>query len=465
MPPFIDRSSELAALRARFARPSSFSLVYGQRRVGKTWLLRHLLQDHRGSAYFLADESTSRHLLARFLADLAAAGFLPTAAGIDDWGTALTFACQGAAVADRPLRLVLDECQYLFAAEPALPSILQRVWDEHRDRIALHLVLCGSALGTLARLGDVGQPLHGRFDLRLRLDPFSYREAALFAPSWCRAERFRLYGVFGGLARHLAEVDPDYSLAENACAAILAPLAPLHEAVPDLLRTEHLSSRPDADAVLAAIGQGETGFCAIASRAGLSQSRADYVLKELLALGLIVRVARAGDREGSRYARYRCADPFTGSWYRFVRPNRGALQGTPPEVIWQERIAPELENRMGPVFEQIALQAIAGGALGAEVGPVDAAAPWWSRDGHTELDLVVSAGTTRICCECKWRGGGRADLDALRQLRAHVERHPQLGGRGDVRLCLVSGGGFTPRVVQVADAEGVLLLGPEGLLP
>jgi len=54
---------------------------------------------------------------------------------------------------------------------------------------------------------------------------------------------------------------------------------------------------------------------------------------------------------------------------------------------------------------------------------------------------------------------------ALRRLRHHVARHPSLGGRSDVRLCLVSGGGFTPRVVQVASAEVVLLLGPERLLP
>lgn len=465
MPTLVDRHAELRALNDRRARTSSFALVYGQRRTGKTFLLQHALEGSPDLVYFMADESTAASLLARLWADLGAAGRAPVATVPADWATALTLVAQQATLEGRPLTLVLDECQYLIDAEPALPSVLQRIWDQHRHRMPLHLVLCGSALGTLERLGDVAQPLHGRFDLKLKLRAFDYANAAGFVPGWPRGDQLRLYGVFGGLARHLAEVDPARSLADNVQRAILDPHAPLHDAAPELLRSERLSSRAEADAVLAAVAAGENTFGAIAARAGISGNRADYVIKELLELEILERVGRWGDREGSRYTRYRCADPFTRFWFRFVAPNRSALNSAGPERVWSERVAPRLDDHMGAIFEMVARQAALAGVLGPRLGSIDEAAPWWSRDGRTEIDLILRAGRDVLAVECKWRGQGEVDLRALRQLRDHVSRQPSLGGDPDVRLCLFSAGGFAPALRQVAEAEGILLVGPEVLLP
>lgn len=469
MTDFVDRQRELAALHDRFARRSSFALVYGQRRVGKTFMLQHAVAGLPDAIYFVADESTSSSLLRRFHAAVARAGRggpAWTAIPPTDWGALLTLLAQQTAVDDRPVTLVLDECQYLLAAEPALASILQRIWDEFGVRGRLHLVLCGSALGTLAALGEVGQPLHGRFDLRLKVQAFGYREAALFAPGWARAERFRLYGVFGGLARHLAEVRRDEALAASAVRSIVDPLGALHEAPLDLLRAERLSGQAEANALLAAVAHGENQFNALAARAGLTASRTDYVLKELLELEVLRKEVRYGDRPGSRYARYRCTDPFTAFWFRLIRPNRGALIGATPAGVWADRIAPRLDDHMGRIFEQIVWQALTRSPLVHDpLGPVDEVAPYWSRDGQHEVDLVARCGDTSLFVECKWRPNGEVDLPDLQQLRSHVAAFPQKRLPGPTRLALATAGGFTDRLRQVAEAEGVLLFGPGELLP
>lgn len=457
---FVDRTSEIAALREAFARPSSFTLVYGQRRTGKTFLLQHVLRDEPDVVYFLADETTSPTLLERFRVEATRPGVDP----VGDWGAALTLLVQEAVLRDRRLVLVLDEFQYLLAAEPAVASILQRIWDTWHVRASLHLVLCGSALGTLARLGDSGQPLHGRFDLRMRLSPFPVRQASEFVASWPRHERLRAYGVFGGLARHLATIDESRNLGENVARRVLSPFGVLHEAPLDMLRTEHVSSRSDADAVLAAVAAGETGFGAIASRTGLSSSRLDYVLKELSALELVRREPRFGDTPGTRHVRYRCADPFVAFWFRLVRPNRGALQSAEPLRVWNERIAPRLDDHLGPVFEQMVRQAVLAGALSDTLGLVDEAASFWSRDGRTEIDLVARAGDRVAFVECKWRASADADLDALKQLKDHLSRYPRRDEAAEARLVLASPTGFTERLRAVAAAEGVVLLGAREIL-
>lgn len=464
---FIDRERELAALRDRLARPASLSLVYGQRRTGKTFLLQHLLGDHPGCVYFLADESTGPSLLDRFRAELRWAGRLELA-GADagaGWGAVLTLLAQEVALRQRPLVLVLDEVQYLFEAEPSLPTVLQRLWDAFRHRAPLHLILCGSALGTLARLGEAEQPLHGRFDLRLELTPFTYAQAACFAPAWSRRDRLRLYGTFGGLARHLAELRPEHPLEDNLVRAVLDHLGPLHEAALDLLRTERLSSLAEASAVLGAIALGESSFGRIAARAGLKAARLHSLLKELQALRLVRRETRFGDRPGSRYTRYRCEDPFVDLWFRLVAPNRGALMGQSAERVFEQRISPRLDERMGPVFERIVRDAVLRGALGPEIGLADEAAPHWSRDGQTEIDLVARAGRRVLLLKCKWQGSGLTGLKALHQLRDHASRYAGPRGETGPTLGLASGGGFTEPLRAAARLGELVLLGPSELLP
>lgn len=459
----IDRERELEALATCLTRPASMSLVYGQRRVGKTFLLQHLVADVPRHLYFLADESTASTLLHRFHGEVAASGLggalwetLPPT----DWGTSLTLLVQSAH-ADGGLVLVLDELQYLLEAEPALPSILQRLWDTFHPRGGLHFVLCGSALGTLARLGDQGQPLHGRFDLRMQLRPFHAHQAVRFLPGWPAAEAVRAYGVFGGLARHLAEIHPAEDLGSNVRRAILDSLGALHEAPLDVLRTEHLGSHADASALLAAVAAGENRFSAIAARTGLAGDRVARVADELIALEILERQHRYGDRPGSRYTRYRCVDPFTTFWFRYVQPNRSALAaGAGP--VWSQRVAPRIEDHMGHVFEDVVRQAIQSGVPLGLPGPVDEVAPWWSRDGQTELDLVVRSGDAVAYVECKWRAGGEVTRRDLARLRGHLARFA--GTRPEHRLALATAGRFSDDLRQIATAEGVVLLGLDELL-
>jgi len=462
----IDRERELDALTARLARPASLSLIYGQRRVGKTFLLQHLVRARPHTLYFLADESTSSSLLGRFCAEVAAVGLggpMWPSVNPADWSTALTLLIQDALTTHGELLLVLDEFQYLIATDPALPSIIQRLWDTFRDRGRLHVILCGSAMTTLARLGDERQPLHGRFDLRLQLRPFRYVDAARFVPGWPAVDALTMYGVFGGLARHLAEVEAADDLGANARRAILDPLGPLHEAPLDLLRTEHLSSHADASAVLAAIAQGENRFSAIAARAGLTSDRVAWVADELIALGVIVRERRFGDRPTSRYTRYRCSDPLTTFWFRHVLRNRSALATAGAAPVWRDRIAPRLADHMGHVFEDVVAQAILSGVIDPLGGPVDELAPWWTRDGQTEIDLIARSGEQTVYVECKWRATGQVDVADLHRLRHHLRALPTVAATH--RLALATMGTFSERLRAVAAADGVLLFGPDELLP
>jgi len=460
MRPFVNRTAEVSALRSRLAGRSSFVLLYGQRRTGKTWLLQHVLEGDRDCLFFTADETTPRMLLERFVVMAAVQSRLPgqvTPSAVGDWGTALTLLLQEAVLRKRRLVIALDECQYLLDREPSFPSVLQRLWDEFRPRLSLHIVLCGSALGTMGRLGESRQPLHGRFDLKVRLRPFSFAEAGMFAPSWSPVDKLRLYGIFGGLARHLAYVDPGIDLASNVCQTVLDPLSPLHDAPHDILRTERLSAPAEADAILGAMAHGENRFNAIAARTGLTAPRLDRVLSELQSLDIVRRQARLGDSDGSRYVRYRCADPFMQFWFRLVEGNRAALQSTPAARVYEARILPQLDTYMGNVFESIVEQAVRHGVLSEHMDPVDEVGSYWSRDGKTEVDLVVRSRRKMAFIECKWRAGTTVSSSALSQLREHAARTPF--APQEAIYCIASAGSFSKGLRQCASDGKVVLIG------
>jgi len=464
MDTIIDRKDESEALQNIFSLNSSLSLVYGQRRTGKTFLLQHILGNQKNALFFIADESTSQILLKRFIEESLNRGSGIASLNYDEkslgsWAAALTILIQNAALSQKPMYIVLDEFQYLLNAEPSMPSVLQRIWDQFKDRMKLHIVLCGSALGVLSGLGDSGEPLYGRFNLRMKLKPFNYFQASLFTPEWNVKNRFLSYGIYGGLARHLAEIDPFLELSKNAIQSILNPLGTLHDAAMDMIRCERVTSRAEASAVISTVAFGETSFNSIASKTGLTSARLDYIFKELISLEIIRRETRFGDKPGSRYSRYLAADPLTSFSSRFVVSNQTALLGAPADVIWRERVEPRLNDYMGFVFEEIVRQAVIDGILSDFTGPVDEASSYWSRDGSTQIDLAARSGDNTCLFECKWSPETIVDVSALKQLRDHASRFP-LKSDMKVKLCLASAGEFSEDLHKLESLGEVVLIGP-----
>ena len=59
MIPFYDRKMELEALEERWnANGAQLALLYGRRRLGKTYLLQRFLNSEKPNCYFLAAETS-----------------------------------------------------------------------------------------------------------------------------------------------------------------------------------------------------------------------------------------------------------------------------------------------------------------------------------------------------------------------------------------------------------------------
>ncbi len=165
---FYGRQRELALLDEAYRRDSAqLFIMYGRRGVGKTALLGHWLRTRKCRHLFWMADQRSAAVLLRVLSQAIMAYRQPgqpitPSATFGDWDQA--FLELGQLAQTERLVVVLDEFTYLMASDPTLPSILQRLWDQHLKHTRLMLVLTGSHAGMIERdLLSYRAPLYHRF--------------------------------------------------------------------------------------------------------------------------------------------------------------------------------------------------------------------------------------------------------------------------------------------------------------
>ncbi|HKI66039.1 MAG TPA: helix-turn-helix domain-containing protein [Solirubrobacterales bacterium] len=411
----IDRDLEWSALDRFCERRQRLAVVYGPRRVGKSFLLEAVC-DAAGGRRYQAITGVAATQLADFgreLGDWLGAGPL----NIDGWADAL----------DRLARvelpcIALDELPYLTEVSPELPSLLQRYVDANEGPA---LILSGSALSVMSDLVEARAPLYGRASAVVVPAPLAGPDLAALWGSGDPLGTLWVDAALGGLPgyRPLVEppaVDRDAWMVEE----VLASGSPLLDAAEaDLANVPELPAlRGVYRAILAAIAGGDRSFGAISRVAGLPSGALSRPLATLQRAGLVERVP---DPLRSRRDRYELADPHLRLWLAIVAPNRSRLQaGAAPEV-WSRVGATTWPSQvLGPRWEGVVRAHLA--QTGGRFGEVDSVGVTTvsdrSRRQSHELDLVAMRDDRVVALgEAKLRELGSEDLERLLAIRDLLE--------------------------------------------
>jgi len=456
---FFNRTDELEFLAGQ-ARDDRAALVvlYGRRRTGKTSLLKNFAEGRR-SVLFVADQESRADQIAAFsrvaVAALGEDGLEGTT--FPSWEAALRFI--GSRARMKPLVVVLDEFGYLCESDPSLPSVLQRLWDAELRDTRLHLVLCGSYVSFMEKevLG-AKNPLYGRRTGEWLLQPFRFQDARAFFPRRPLDEQVTIYGILGGIPAYLEHFHSDGSIADDIVAEVLSKGAALYNE-PRFLLMEELRDPHIYFSVCHAVAFGRTTPNEIAQAAGLSDRGAtSRYLETLREMRVLERRTPVTERnpERTRRGRWRLCDPFFRFWFRFVLPNRSALEAGDPRQVHDSKVAPFLEQHVSVAFEEVCEQHLwdrnRRGVLPARY---DRIGGWWR--GDAEVDLVAVADDGHLLLgECKWSVNpvGTDVYEALKGKAAAVSLD---AGVTDATFALWSRAGFTAGMKRLATQEGVTL--------
>jgi AAA+ ATPase superfamily predicted ATPase len=454
---FINRQRELATLERSYASgQAELYVLYGRRRVGKTELLRAFTSGKR-HIFFVADLGTEASGLAELTRQISQFlyGSPEAIAPFGSWDAAFAMVARPAET--ERLVLALDEFTYLIGANPAFPSILQRVWDTRLAQTQLQLILCGSYVGMIEQqVLAYRAPLYGRRTGQWHLQPLGFEDARQFFPRLSAADHVRAYAILGGVPAYLAGFDAARPLLENVEQRVLSTGTFLYEEPRFLLRQE-LADPNRYFSILEAIAGGRTRQNEIAQAVGLAASSLPFYLSSLRELGLIERVVPATELhpEKSRRGIWRLRDHYLRFWFRFVYPNRSLLERGETRLPLRQ-VQEQLDQFVGPVFEQICQEHVWRLHAADQLGFAPrAVGRWW--DDREEIDVAAIGDGDALLGECKWSArpvGTDALTDLHRRAASFARRHPGLRRH----LALFSRSGFTPALATQAAEAGVRLI-------
>lgn len=408
----VDRDLEWAALERFVARRQRLAILYGPRRVGKSFLLDAICGAAGGYRYQAIAGVAASQLadLGRELGERLGAGPLR----LDGWADAL----------DRLTRLdvpfvAIDELPYLVEATPELPSLLQRYVDAVQGP---PLILAGSALSTMADLVEARAPLYGRAAAVVVPAPLAGADLATLWEARDPLSALWVDGALGGLPGYRPLVEPPGPERDAwVVGEVLAPGSPLLDAAEAALVDvpDPPALRGVYRAVLSGIAAGERTFTAIAQVAGLPSGALSRPLAALQRAGLVERVP---DPLRARRDRYELADPHLRMWLAIIAPNRAQLQAGRAAEVWARvRETTWPSQVLGPRWEAVARAHLARNAE-ERLGPVDVVGATTvsdrARRRSHEVDLVAVRGGEVIAVgEAKLRALGTGDLERLLRIR------------------------------------------------
>lgn len=405
---FIAREHEQRKLDKLFrTSEQNAALVYGRRRVGKSELLLHCLR-RAGvtSVYYESRQTTEANNIKNISEVICDAFGLPRLA-FADIEEALRFVFDRAQ--NEKVILVVDEYPYLRDVVTGMDSILQALLDRHRDCSQLSLVLCGSYVNVMKSLLDQDNPLYGRIDLKLNLQPMDYLDSAKFYPSFSHEDKVRLYSVFGGIPYYNRLIDPHESVRENIIRLIVEPDARLEDEIPSYLLSE-ISRIGNANEVFSALADGHSRYRDILSQSHVSSGATLVnVLNKLIDMQVVQKRTPINDPENRKKVSYSICDGLSSFYYRYIFRYLSQRSVLDPEVFYDRFIYDDFERRYVPhAFEEVCRQyLIRKNRAGTVDPPFNSIGTYWYDDPvaktNGEFDVVTEDPYGYVFYEAKFR--------------------------------------------------------------
>lgn len=429
-------------------------ILYGRRRVGKTRLLTHWLNESSNRVlYWVAVPTTSQEQLLSF--SQALYNFsnpdtpAPAAFTYATWEQAWV---QVAALAQQErLALFVDEFTYLLEAAPGLAGVLQNAWDHHLKESDLFLALSGSHLGMMQRhLLSYQAPLFGRATAQLYLRPLPFGVSKSYFPNYSPAERVAIYAIFGGVPAYWERIDQSVTVSENIQRQLLTPNNLMQEE-PRLLLQDFVREPHNYVALLRAIGQGARTQKDIANRTGLAQGHVSKYLSVLQESAYVERRVPVTKSPRSRLGRYHITDPYLRFYYRFLAGREAQLAlGAKQRAL--DEIKRHLVDFIGThTWEELCREWVlrAGDQGELDLAPDQVGSAWTA---SVQVDVVGINSREKTLClgECKW-GAKRAGRRILTDLIAKTAEILPKQGQWRIIYLGFARGGWTPAAKDYAE--------------
>ncbi len=415
---FINRLRELEILEREYkSRGTRLVIVYGRRRVGKTFLLNYFTRDKK-HLFYIAIES-SKNILYRDLSERISTLTGKPVGLFDNIEQVLEFILREF---DEKFVVVLDEFQYIVEADPEAPSRIQRFIDLNPDT-GLMIILSGSAVSFFEkRLLGYKSPLFGRRTASIVLKPLSFLDTWGFYPRYNAVDAIRAYAAFGPTPAYAKYVNDNVNVFSNILENILRPGSYLYDEALNFMRQEFREPSTYIS-IIEGVVKGYTRPVEIADIARVSSKTITKYIEVLEKLYIIERVYSLGKKRGN--VELEVIDPYFSFWFKYIKPNITQLEGGGEEKVLDE-IKKSYNTYLARIVESLVRREILSvmiswGLIKVEPGRIG---KWWYKG--EEIDAIVVGETTCLFAEVKWSSIDTREAFRLAKLLEEKASHTGL---------------------------------------
>ena len=385
---FFDRQQEIAKLKEIeeiSKHTAQFTIITGRRRIGKTELVRKAYEDTDFLYFFVARKAE---------ADLCA-GFM------EEIGSRLEVAIPDGVVASfskvfeyvmelshtRHFTLFIDEFQDFLRVNPSIFSEMQNIWDRHKDKSKINLIVAGSVNTLMNKIfRDRKEPLFGRQTAAIHVRPFAptvMKEILThYYPKHSPLDLLALYALTGGVAKYI-EIFIDnkkYTQRQMLEMYFARDSFFLYEGK-NLLIEEFGKDYGTYFSILTFISEGANTRAEIEDKLG-GKELSGYLRNLTEEYELLAKQQPMFTRSNNRDVRYAIKDQFLRFWFRFVYKYAHFL-----EAEANNRLL-EIANRDFATFTGSTLESYFIESL-KEQGTFTRLGYWHDRKGENEIDIIA----------------------------------------------------------------------------
>ncbi len=449
---FVNRDKELACLERDYKRNgSSFMVIFGRRRVGKTTLIKEFIKNKNNALYYLADTQSQWLQLERFKEIVSEQWHddVLKALEVNSWDGIFNYVAKHIPLKEK-LIIVIDEFQYLAKVNNAVPSIFQRIWDDLLQSHNIMLILSGSIISMMYNsVLRYDSPLYGRRTAQLKLNPLKFRDFSDFFKGKSTIRLIELYSILSGVPKYVEIFENNDNIFQAIEENILDKDSFLYHE-PVFILNEELTETTTYFSLLEVISKGDHKIGNIANRLQIPTNHLTSYLNRLVELELIEREVPVTEENPSKSKRglYFIKDHFFRFWFRYVMPYKSYIEMENTQFVLN-KIKQTFNLFVSQAFEKVCMDRL------MENPPLDVQkiGRWWNK--QEEIDIVAVAEKEMLLGECKW-WEEKVGINVLEDLkRKSVFIHNE--GR-EFYFALFSKSGFTKELEQRAKETKNILL-------
>ena len=431
----IGRQREMAELkRCLDSNRSELVIVYGRRRVGKTFLVDQFFHGSFDFTYVGGHNLPQRVQLRNFAKALKQAAGQRKASVFVDWFDAFDALEDylSSLPENRKKVVFVDEMPWIDSLRSNFTEAFENFWNGWAARRNdILFIASGSATSWMIdNLVENQGGLHARITCQIYLRPFTLSETEQYLKSrgcpWDRFQMAQCYMFFGGIPFYLSLIDPKHSLTQNVDDLCFARGGALRMEFDELYNAlfTHAEKYLAVVRLLAEHHNGMTNQD-IATSTGIDGKRLTTVLNNLERCDFIMKFRYYGKKSQDRI--YKLTDFYTLFYLKYIEPNKDSFD----DVWWQHHAASHsVESWQGLTFELLCLmhisrirQALSIGGVATEVSAWFDKADQQKATKGSQIDLIIERADRIIhLCEMKFsQGEYRITAEYEKKLRDRME--------------------------------------------